>query len=90
MSVRVNVSSLLLKHTTGRKIVEVDCGNPLECLGGLVSEFPKLKKWLYDKDGELRPQIWLFVNGERIFTDDLTRRLNDNDELSILLAISGG
>ena len=53
-------------------------------------QFPKIRKWLYDKQGALRPQVWFFVNGERIYADELTRQLNDGDELFILLAISGG
>ena len=90
MRIRVKISSLLLKYTGGQEIVEVNGSNPLECINGLKSKFPKMRRWLYDKEGELRPQIWLFVNGERIYSDDITKPLSDGDELSILLAISGG
>jgi len=90
MSVKVKISSLLRGSTNGQEIVEVTGNTPLECLHSLESKFPKMKKWLYDKKGELRPQVWFFVNGERIFRDDLNKPLNDGDELFVLLAISGG
>jgi molybdopterin converting factor small subunit len=36
------------------------------------------------------PQIQLFVNGQRVYADELTKRLKSGDELLILLAICGG
>lgn len=90
MSVKVKITTLLLKYTEGQEIVAVDGTTPVECLDEIKSRFPKMKKWLYDKNSELRPQIWLFVNGERIFTDDIDKQLKDGDEISILLAIGGG
>ena len=90
MSVKVKITTLLLKYTDGQEIVEVDGTTPLECLDEIKSRFPGMRKWLYDKNGELRPQIWLFVNGERIFTDDIDKQLKNGDELSVLLALGGG
>jgi len=90
MSVKVKVSSLLRQSTNGQEIVEVTGNTPLECVHSLQSEFPKIKKWLYDKQGELRPQVWFFVNGEKILRDDVNKPLNDGDELFVLLAIGGG
>lgn len=90
MSVNVRISSLLRQFTNGQEFVEVPTNSPLECLHSLVRQFPKIKKWLYDKQGELRPQVWFLVNGERIYADELNKQLNDSDELYILLAVGGG
>jgi molybdopterin converting factor small subunit len=49
-----------------------------------------MRQWLYDKQGELRPQVQFFVNGQKIDADGLTNPLNDGDELFIFLAIGGG
>jgi len=49
-----------------------------------------MRRWLYDKQVELRPQVLFFVNGQRIHADGLTNPLNDSDEVSIFLAIGGG
>jgi molybdopterin synthase sulfur carrier subunit len=90
MSVTVKVPSLLRKYTNGQELLEVPGYSPMECLNNLVVQFPGLSRWLYDKQGELRPQVWFFVNGERINADELTNPLNDGDELLIMLAVAGG
>ncbi len=90
MGVNVRISSLLRKFTDGQELVEVPSNSPLECLHSVIEQFPKIKKWLYDNQGELRPQVWFFVNKERIYADDLNKPLNDGDELLILLAAGGG
>ena len=90
MSVRVMNSSLLRKSIGGQEFVEVPVGSPLQCLRNLAEQFPEMRFWIYDKKGEVRPQLWLFVNGQRIYAKELNKRLKDGDELRLLLAISGG
>lgn len=91
MSVKVRVPSLLRKKLApGQDALEVEATTPLECLQALEPLDPKTRKWLYDEEGEIRAQIWFFINGEKIRTDELTRTLSDGDEVSILLAVSGG
>ena len=90
MSVTVKVPSLLRKYTNGQELLEMPGYSPMECLHNLVVQFPRIRKWLYDKQGELRPQVWFFVNGERINADELNNPLNDSDELFIFLALGGG
>jgi molybdopterin converting factor small subunit len=62
----------------------------MECLHEFEARFPKIKQWLYDKQGNLQPQIWFFVNGQQISADDMNKPLNDGDELFFLPAVSGG
>ncbi|MCK4964066.1 MAG: hypothetical protein KAS54_03215 [Dehalococcoidia bacterium] len=90
MSVKVRISSLLRKYANGQELLEVTGYSPVECLHNLVVQFPDIRRWVYDKQGELRPQVWFFTNGERISADELTNRLKDGDELFILLALGGG
>jgi len=90
MSVKVRISSLLCKYANGQELLEVTGYSPVECLHNLVVQFPDIRRWVYDKQGELRPQVWFFTNGERISADELTNRLKDGDELFILLALGGG
>jgi molybdopterin converting factor small subunit len=90
MSVTIKLSTLFHKYTEGQQFVRVRGGSPLQCLRELKTRFPKIARWLYDKQGNLRPQIWLFVNGQKISVDDLNKPLNDGDELFVVLAISGG
>jgi molybdopterin converting factor small subunit len=90
MSVKVRISSLLRKYANGQELLEVTGYSPVECLHNLVVQFPNIRRWVYDKQGELRPQVWFFTNGERISADELTNPLKDGDELFIILAIGGG
>jgi len=90
MDVTIKISSLFRKFTNGQDFVKVTGNNTIECLHELESRFPKMKRWLYDKQGNLRPQIWFFVNGQKVSADELTKPLNDGDELFFMLAISGG
>ena len=90
MSITIKIPSILKKYTGEQETIEVEGRNIPECLGGLEAKLPEMRRWLYDKEGKRRPQIWFFVNGEKLFPDELNRPLKDGDEVSILLAISGG
>ena len=90
MTVRVKLPLLLSKYANGQELLEVAGYSPIECAHNLVVQFPSLRRWLYDKQGELRPQVWFFANGERISADELTNPLKDGDELFIFLALGGG
>ena len=87
MSVKVKIPSLLRQFTNKQEVVEVTAYDALECLKNLTAQFPGLRRWLYDKQGELRPQVHIFINGERASASEL---LKDGDELLIMLAIAGG
>ena len=90
MSVNVRLSSLLRKFTNWQEVVEVSGDNPIACLHNVEAQFPSIRDWLYDKQGEFLPQVQFYVNGERVYADELTNPLKDGDEVFILLAIGGG
>ena len=90
MSIQVRVSLILRQFTSNRELVDVACRTPIECVKNFVKKFPDSRQWLYDEAGELQPQVWLFLNGQEVFPDELNKPLNDGDELFILLAIGGG
>lgn len=90
MSVNVRLSAVLRKATNWQETVQVTGDTPLECLQSLEAQFPSIRQWIYDKDGKVLPQIQLFVNGQRVYADELTKPLKSGDELLILLAIAGG
>jgi len=90
VGIKIMQSSLLRKSIGQQEFVELPEGTPLECLQKLADWFPEMRFWLYDKNGDIRPQLWLFVNGQRIYDKELNDRLKDGDELRVLLALSGG
>ena len=90
MSVGIVVSSLLRKFTNGQELVEVRGQSAIECLHNLEVRLPSTRQWLYDKQGDLLPQVQFYVNGEGAYADELTKALEDGNELLVLLAIGGG
>jgi len=56
----------------------------------LVSRFPELRKWLFEKDGKLNRLVEIYVNAESSYPEELSKPVKDGDELHILIIISGG
>jgi molybdopterin converting factor small subunit len=87
MSVEVKIPLILRQFTNRQEAVEVTAANVPECLNNLTAQFPSLRRWLYNKQGEVATHVHIFINGKQASADEL---LNDGDELLILLAVSGG
>jgi len=90
MDVTIKIAALFRKFTNGQEFVKVTGNSPMEGLHELETRFPKIRRWLYDKQGNLRSQMWFFVNGQKISADDMSKPLNDGDELFFIVAVSGG
>jgi molybdopterin converting factor small subunit len=90
MTVRVRLSNLLRQATNWQEVVEVDAQTPEECVDAIVTRFPEVKKWIYDKNGEMWDRIQFFVNGEIVRRSELSNPMQEDDELHILLNIGGG
>ena len=69
------------------EVFEVRAANPLECLQIMLERYPSMRQWAYDKEGQLLPLIWFFVNDPdlraKIPPDQFTKPLKDGDELTI-------
>ncbi len=76
--------------TDWQEIVEVDARTPEECLHAVVTQFPDVRKWIYDKNGKMWDRIQFFLNGQWIGRDELDKPIRDGDELHVLLNIGGG
>ena len=48
MSRTIKLAPLLRKSTDGQEFVQVHASTTLECLGELGSQFPDVRRWLYD------------------------------------------
>ena len=90
VSVKVRVSLYLRRFTDEKEYLEVAGDTPLECLHDLGLQFPAIKRCLYDKWGDLRSELQLFVNGQIVNTNELNTPLKQSDELFLLVAIGGG
>ena len=90
MTVTVNLYSALSEHTDGRTQVQVSGSTIGECLNDLVGQFPKLRKVLFNKAGELFRHVFVSVNMKSVRPENLDVPLKEGDELHITLIIVGG
>ena len=90
MSVKININPFLSHITNDRDVVEVDGSTVGQCLEQLVTQFPELKQWLFEKDGKLNRLVDIYVNLESSYPEELAKPVNDGDELHIIFIISGG
>jgi molybdopterin converting factor small subunit len=90
MGVKVKLCSIMRQSANWQEIVEIDKYTPKECLKELEDEFPDIRRWIYDKHGNMLSRLQLYINGEIIYDDEMTRALKDDDELFVLLNIGGG
>jgi molybdopterin converting factor small subunit len=90
MSVDVEISSIFGRYTDGVLNTKVEGKTVRECLHDLVRQFPKLKKMLLDKNGNLMHSYDFFINGQSVYPKDMNLPLKDGDKLNVLYVIHGG
>lgn len=91
MSVKVNIFyPHLQQFTNNQDVVEVNGSTVGDCLDDMVRQYPSLKKALFDEHGQLLSYVIFFINREYAHPAELTKPVNDGDELTIALMIAGG
>lgn len=84
---KVLIPTPLLSYT-GSSCVEAQ-GNTLDTLlDDLDRRYPGIRFRLVNEQGRARPHMRIFVNGRAEF--DLARTLCQNDEITVVQALSGG
>jgi adenylyltransferase/sulfurtransferase len=81
-----------LRQFAGKKdAVDVGGATVGEVLGALTTQFPDLRKNLYNEEGKLRSFVNVYVNDEdiRYLSKDATK-VGDGDTVSIVPSIAGG
>ena len=90
MSVEIELSSAFGIFTDDVLNVQTECKTVREALKDLVTQFPKLKKMLLNKDGDLQQTYDFFINGQSVFPKNMSLPLKDGDKLNVLYLIHGG
>ena len=91
MSILVRVPTPLRKFTAGKDEV-VAAGESIKAvIEDLESRHPGVRDRLLDEKGELRRYVNVYLNGNDIrFLDQLSSKVKDGDDISIVPAIAGG
>jgi molybdopterin converting factor small subunit len=90
MSIEVKIASIFLRYTNDQKVARVKGSTVGECLNQLVKQFPDLKPALYDKTGQLRRYVDIYINDESAYPEELAKPVKNGDKLSLLMLIAGG
>ncbi len=77
-----------LRSYTREAQVEATGGTLDELFTDLDRRYPGLRFRVVDEQGQLRPNMRLFVNGQGV--RDLGHALQPNDFVAVVLALSGG
>ena len=70
--------------------VELHGSNVRKCLDDLVRQFPSIDKLLFNDQGQLLRQVYVYVNAESAYKADLAAPVKDGDTLIIAALITGG
>ena len=90
MGIKVHIHKIHRQHTNGMETVEVEGNNVGDCLKHLVNQFPGIEKGVFDKKGNLRNIIEIYINLESAYPDELAKPVKDGDEIYITLVLAGG
>jgi sulfur-carrier protein len=91
MSLKLNIPTPLRRLTGNEDTLEADAGTLKEIIARLDDRYPGIRSRLCEDDEKLRRFINIYVDGEDVrFLDNLSTRVADGAELSIVLAIAGG
>ena len=85
---KVYVPSALRSYTGQKDEVEADGATLAEVLRELDGKYPGFRFRIIDEQDSIRPHIKIFVNLDQ--AHELSGNLRPQDEVSILLALSGG
>lgn len=91
MPIRVRVPTPLRRFTGGNDEITAEGDSIIAVIEDLERRHPGMRERLLDDKGELRRFVNIYLNGDDIrFLNQLTSKVKDGDDISIVPAIAGG
>ena len=90
MSIKVHIHKTHRQFTNGLDIIEVEGNTVGDCLKNLASQFPNVEEEVFDKKGNLRNIIEIYVNLESAYPNELAKPVKDGDDIHVTLMLAGG
>ena len=90
MRIRIRWSEILRQYTGSPGIIDVEGDTVGGCLEFLVTQYPYVKQWIFDKKGKLL--VLITINDERTIygSGSLDTNVKDGDELLLHVILGGG
>jgi len=90
MSAKIVMHPFFAEHVGGNQVIDVAGSDIGECLAVLARQYPAIEKKLFDKHGQLRGYLEIYVNGKSTFPHELAHPIIDGDEIRIIVFGAGG
>ncbi len=90
MSVKIHIHVTHRQHTNGQKTIEVQGDSVGDVLNNFISLYPGMKNEIFDKNGDLRHYIEIYLNNESAFPDELKKTVKKGDDIQIITFLAGG
>ena len=88
MGIKIKLNLAFQDQAGSKEKVEVKGTTVKECLDDFIRQYPRIKNWMFDNNGLLKPLV--LINGEVLPVKDLDCPVSANDELWILDILEGG
>ena len=90
MSVKIHIHVTHRQHTNGQKTIEVQGNSVGDVLNNFISLYPGMKNEIFEKNGDLRHYIEIYLNNESAFPDELKKTVKKGDDIQIITFLAGG
>ncbi len=90
MTIPIHIHLTHRQHTKGQKTIEAEGQIIGEALQDLIKQYPGMAAELFDKKGELRHYIEIYLNGESAYPGELEKKIVPGDEIQIITFLAGG
>ena len=90
MSIRIHLHPDMSYLAGNNDVVETTGGTVGECIEQLIARYSALRELIFYKDGQLQTFIEIYVNRKAAYPDELSRKVEDGDEIHLTITIAGG
>ena len=90
MAVKVHIHATHRQYTNGLEVVPVEGNTVGQCLSNLVKQFPGMEKALFAKKDKLLNVVEIYINHTTAHPNELSRSVNDGDDIHLLVMLAGG
>ena len=70
--------------------LNLDVQDTGEAFKEIIKHFPVAEKKLFQKPGQLKGYVEIYVNGKTAYPNELSTPLKDGDSMSVLVFLAGG
>jgi molybdopterin converting factor small subunit len=90
MAVKIHIHRAHRQFTDGLEVVAVEGKTVGECLNELIKQFPGMEKALFAKKDKLLNNVEVYLNHASAYPNELLKPVKDDDEIHLLVMLTGG